>query len=70
MNTTQQNSLPAIDADMQFIAVLQACGFVVQVRADPAYLGRPAVYGTIDNALSLFNLAVAGADCVPPDGAA
>jgi hypothetical protein len=60
-----KNPLPSsADPDAQMITVLRSCGFDVRVqhRAPPG--ARPEVYGTIDNALSLFKLSVAGADCI------
>ena len=64
MNDAKQPMSSASDPDTQMIAVLRSCGFDVRVQHRAAPEARPEVYGTIDNAVSLFKLAVAGADCI------
>ena len=63
MNEAKHPLAISRDPDAQMIAVLRSCGFDVRVQHGTA-AEAPEVYGTIDNAVSLFKLAVAGADCI------
>jgi hypothetical protein len=67
MNEQKQQS--ALDeTDNEMIQVLRACGFHVRTSGllDKQ---RPQVFGSLDSAIALFKLIVAGADVAPDETA-